>query len=81
MGSLLGSGPPWPESIKSASGELPEYVTAKDGKWVPFAGEEDHGLLHRARVDIVLVTDGEVVDLNRIKLPGETPIIDKRYEE
>ena len=26
-----------------------------------------------------LVVDGEVVDLNRIRLPVDTPIIDKRF--
>jgi hypothetical protein len=33
----------------------------------------------RARVDIHLVVDGEVIDLNRIPLPADTPIIDKRW--
>ena len=30
---------------------------------------------------IELVVDGEIVDLNRIPLPADTPIIDKRFEE
>jgi hypothetical protein len=30
---------------------------------------------------IDLVVDGEVVDLNRIPLPGDTPIIDERFKE
>lgn len=29
---------------------------------------------------IELVIDGEIVDLNRIRLPANTPIIDKRFE-
>ncbi len=29
--------------------------------------------------DIELVVDGEIVDLNRIRLPADTPIIDKRF--
>jgi hypothetical protein len=27
-----------------------------------------------------LIVDGKVVDLNRIPLPADTPIIDKRFE-
>ena len=34
-----------------------------------------------AGVDIVLVVDGSVVDLNRIQLPADTPIIDRRFAE
>lgn len=30
---------------------------------------------------IELVVDGEIVDLNRIALPADTPIIDQRFEE
>ena len=30
---------------------------------------------------IELIVDGEIVDLNRIALPAETPIIDMRFEE
>ncbi len=30
---------------------------------------------------IVLVVDGEIVDLNRIPLPADTPIIDERFKD
>ena len=30
---------------------------------------------------IELIVDGEVVDLNRIPLPADTPIIDERFKE
>jgi len=30
---------------------------------------------------IVLVVDGDIVDLNRIRLPADTPIIDKRFTD
>ena len=33
----------------------------------------------RARIDIELIVDGDIVDLNRIPLPTDTPIIDKRF--
>ena len=35
----------------------------------------------RARIDIELVVDGNIVDLNRIPLPADTPIIDKRFKD
>jgi hypothetical protein len=80
-GTRLEAKPPWPESIQSASGELPEYVVAEAGKWVSFTRGQHKGFLNRARVDIVLVVDGRVVDLNRIELPGETPILDRRFKK
>jgi hypothetical protein len=62
----------------------------KNGKWAA-GGYEDGklidgkrtsiGLMYRARVDIVLIVDGKIVDLNRIPLPADTPIIDKRFKE
>jgi hypothetical protein len=30
---------------------------------------------------IELVVDGQIVDLNRIKLPEDTPIVDRRFED
>ena len=62
-------------------GGLPEYVSNQDGKWVAYDGKERKGFLHRARVDIVLITDGKIVDLNRIRLPADTPIIDNRFKD
>jgi len=80
---------PWPDYIKLPSGGLPEYVVFQDGKWVAadikkFTGElgpKGEGIYFRARVDIVLISDGKIVDLNRIPLPPDTPIIDKRFED
>ena len=80
-GNRLMAGPPWPDSLKSGSGELPEYVARQDGEWVPFTGTDPVGGRYRARVDIVLVADGEIVDLNRITLPLDTPIVDKRFSQ
>jgi hypothetical protein len=36
------------------------------------------GFFHRARVDLEIVGDGQVIDLNSIHLPDATPIHDKR---
>ena len=87
-GTTLYAGPQhWPESIKSPNGELPEYVVAGVGeggqgrRWVPFDRKKGDQIAfrHRARVDIILVTDGKVIDLNRIPLPPDTPIVDRRF--
>lgn len=42
----------------------------------PFAG----GRLDQT-IYIELIIDGEIVDLNRIQLPADTPIIDERFKE
>jgi len=83
QGKALEACEPWPKSAYLPNGDLAEYVTSEtvDGRmtWVA-AGQDDGRLrdLHRARVDIVLVVDGEVIDLNRIHLPPDTKVIDKR---
>jgi hypothetical protein len=33
---------------------------------------------YRAPIEIALVVDGKLIDLNRNKLPENTPIVDKR---
>jgi len=79
-GKELWVGPPWPESIKSPDGSLPEYVTAsEDGMtWVPATEGEFRGFKNRARIETELVVDANVIDLNRIRFPADTPIIDNR---
>ncbi len=80
---------PWPDSrrspstdfIRSASGELPEYARVEDGRWVSDHDALTRGWRIRVRQDIILVCDGKVIDLNRIPLPADTPIIDRRWEE
>jgi hypothetical protein len=85
-GKFLKIGPPWPVHVKLESGALPKYVLYDNDKWAPYtkkkAKEYSNKRLHnirRARTDIELVVDGDIVDLNRIPLPLDTPIIDKRF--
>ena len=79
------SDPPWPDDIRLPSGGLPEYVSNQDGKWVAHDGKNRKDYLryplYRSRVDIVLITDGKIIDLNRIPLPADTPIIDNRFKD
>ena len=82
-------GPPWPEHIKLESGALPTYVINENGKWSAYRESESDSehervrkqiRVKRARLEIELIVDGDIVDLNRILLPADTPIIDKRFE-
>jgi len=78
-GTSLEAKAPWPKSATLPTGELPEYVAPEHGTWVPSPGKGPQAHGWRARVDIILVVDGRVVDLNRIEFPGETPIVDRRF--
>jgi len=79
-GRMLPVGPPWPESVKLANGSLPEYVViSEDGMaWGPAIGEVSTGFRHRARIEVELVADGEIIDFNRIMVPPGTSILDYR---
>jgi len=83
-GKFLRIGPPWPDDLKSESGGLPEYAEYGNGKWVPFDPQAKRAApreITRARTEIDLIVDGQIVDLNRIRLPPDTPIIDERFQE
>lgn len=88
VGTMLFAGAPWPKALLGPQGELPEYVTAvpiEDGKiaWEPvdLTVDKARGFLNRARVDIELVLDSEIIDLNRIRLPQDARIIDRRFPD
>jgi hypothetical protein len=72
-------GPPWPDSARDENGNLSEYVAWDGEQWVATRPDGRFpGFLCRARVDLLLVVDGDVIDLNRIRLPEDTVIIDRR---
>jgi hypothetical protein len=80
LGITSGTESEWPSSVKLPTDELPEYiVNAEDGSWVP--EQEVHQAVsfkYRVRIDIELVIDGKIIDLSRIRLPANIPIVDKR---
>lgn len=80
-GTRLEAKAPWPESVTFGTSVLPEYVTVEGGKWVPYVDKGQIAMRNRARVDIMLVVDGRTVDLNRIELPSDTPIVDRRFRK
>ena len=47
----------------------------------PPSGQADNPAAAEAPIYIELVVDGDIVDLNRIPLPADTPIIDERFKE
>lgn len=49
-------------------------VSSEDAK-------NSHGKWRTDATYIELVVDGEIVDLNRIRLPADTPIIDERFND
>ncbi len=89
-GQWVEIGPPWPDYVSSADGEMPEYVTLSDKSalfgataqspiWTPWQpGGSRESRAFRSRVDIILVVDSDIIDLNRIKFPPDTPIVDNR---
>jgi hypothetical protein len=46
----------------------------------PLSGKEAGDQWHKT-IYIELVVDGQIVDLNRLALPPDTPIIDERFKE
>jgi hypothetical protein len=80
---------PWTKDFELPDGALPKHVVKrkKDGKWIAWDGRHSYddyeapARILQARVELRLYVDGEVVNLNRIRLPEDTPIIDARTIE
>ena len=67
------------EVVRLPSGEPVEYLQLDTDGWRPLgSGPRETGYAARARTEIVLYVDGSVIDLNRIPLPRNTPIVDER---
>jgi hypothetical protein len=66
------------------AGVLIHTPPVKDDKQLepggPIPGQENPRTTWMKTAYIELVVDGEIVDLNRIQLPAETPIIDERFK-
>jgi hypothetical protein len=81
-GNKIRPAPSWPDSVKLPNGQLPKYVRLSDDKNTWVSADANHNLFkgfeYRARIEIELVVDGKIIDLNRVQLHSDTPIIDKR---
>jgi len=60
---------------------LGEHVKAGVVVHCPPAGQADNPATPEAPIYVELVVDGDVVDLNRMPLPADTPIIDERFKD
>lgn len=88
-GKALKAAAPWSAELVGKDGELPEYVVARTGEdgrmvWTPgdpYAEADGRfpGFYHRARIDVELVVDGEIIDLNSTQLPSESTVRDQRF--
>jgi hypothetical protein len=52
-----------------------------DRRVAPVPGGTNDGVDGRSAASLELIVDGEIVDLNRISLPPDTPIIDERFKD
>ena len=59
----------------------PEGTDKRVNPEAPIAGVDNVRVRWMNTTFIELVVDGEIVDLNRIPLPADTPIIDERFTE
>lgn len=76
----IGEAPILPDDIKAGGIPiLPEFSCSTTGEkqWIRSSRYDSKAKL-RARTEIDLVVDGNVIDLNRITFPPDTPIIDRR---
>lgn len=79
--ALLRIGPPWPADLMTKAGALPEFVVCDHGRWAAYSltnRPTNPFSVMRARTDIELIVDGDIVDLNRLPLPADAPIRDQR---
>lgn len=79
---ILKYGPPRPPELWSEKGELPEYVHKEivDGRerWVEGEGDS---LFEFCRTELEIVVDGKIIDLERISIPEDVPIVDRRASD
>jgi hypothetical protein len=67
--------------LYDGSGGLPEYMALSGGKWKASTDKTGaSGFLYRARTDIVVVSDGRIIDANRLAIPKDTTVDDHRGE-
>jgi hypothetical protein len=65
--------------LYDGQGGLPEYMALSEGKWKPSNDKTGaSGFLYRARTDIVVVADGKIIDGNRLAVPKDTRLEDRR---
>jgi len=69
----------WPHILTVKSTQAPLVLLSSPDKSLGDSIAAGVRIFRRARIDIELIVDGDIVDLNRIPLPADAPIIDKRF--
>ncbi|MCI0362172.1 MAG: hypothetical protein L0211_27130 [Planctomycetaceae bacterium] len=73
----------WPHLLKVKSKGAPVILVRSPASHWHYAETQAGVLVHYAPASstthIELVVDGKIVDLNRIALPADTPIVDQRF--
>ena len=71
----------WSQHVASWRREVHAlYSDVRANPETPIPGQNNPRVTWMRTTFIELVVDGDVVDLNRIPLPPDTPIIDERFE-
>jgi hypothetical protein len=77
----------WPQLLKVKTKGAPIILVRSPGTHWHFGKTNAGVLVHEGQREqspwthIELVVDGEIVDLNRVRLPEGTPIIDERFKD
>ncbi len=68
----------WPHILTVASDHAPLALLSSPDKSLGDSIAAGVRIFRRARIEIEVIVDGDIVNLNRIPLPADTPIIDRR---
>jgi len=68
----------WPHLLTVKSAQAPVVLLSSPDKSLGDSIAAGVRIFRRARIEIELIVDGDIVDLNRIPLPADAPLIDKR---
>ncbi len=94
-GAPMDDTPPVPmqqRSLRLPDGTVPKCVGSPwltdgpDEGWIivdldkDLPGNLERYHLERARTDLVLYVDGDIINMNNIQIPKDTPIIDRRFD-
>jgi hypothetical protein len=69
----------WPHILTVKSEHAPLVLLSSPDKRLGDSIAAGVRIFRRARIEIELIVDGDIVDLNRIPLPADAPIIDERF--
>jgi len=69
----------WPHILTVKSTQAPLVLLSSPDTFLGDSIAAGVRIFRRARIEIEVIVDGDIVDLNRIPLPADAPIVDKRF--